>query len=105
MVDLKAKPYYLNDSQIEWVENTIKNMTVDEKIGQLFVHLTGSYEADDDELKYKVENGNLYYVELDHDKGWELWGAIVISGNQFELTEEEIEGSRKEVELKRYVRL
>ena len=57
------------------------------------------------EFKYKVENGNLYYVELDHDKGWELWGAIVISGNQFELTEEEIEGSRKEVELKRYVRL
>ena len=54
MVDLKAKPYYLNDSQIEWVENTIKNMTVDEKIGQLFVHLTGSYEADD--VKGEVEH-------------------------------------------------
>ena len=75
------------------------------KFVELDFNEDGSYEADDDELKYKVENGNLYYVELDHDKGWELWGAIVISGNQFELTEEEIEGSRKEVELKRYVRL
>ena len=61
------------------------------KFVELDFNEDGSYEADDDELKYKVENGNLYYVELDHDKGWELWGAIVISGNQFELTEEETE--------------
>ena len=75
------------------------------KFVELDFNEDGSYEADDDELKYKVENGNLYYVELDHDKGWELWGAIVISGNQFELTEEETEGSYKQVKLKRYVRL
>ena len=32
MVDLRAKPYYLNDEDIAWVENTIANMTDEEKI-------------------------------------------------------------------------
>ena len=27
MVDLRAKPYYLNDEQIKWVEDTITGMT------------------------------------------------------------------------------
>ncbi|MDR7870576.1 MAG: glycoside hydrolase family 3 N-terminal domain-containing protein [Tissierellaceae bacterium] len=39
LVDLKAKPYYLNDEDIAWVENTISEMTTEEKIGQLFVNL------------------------------------------------------------------
>ena len=39
MVDLKAKPFYLNDEQIAWVENTIESMTLEEKIGQLFIFL------------------------------------------------------------------
>lgn len=36
MIDLKAKPFYLNEEQIAWVEATLKGMTVEEKIGQLF---------------------------------------------------------------------
>lgn len=40
MVDLKAKPFYLSDKKIQWVEDTIKNMSLDEKIGQLFINLT-----------------------------------------------------------------
>ena len=36
MVDLKAKPFYLSDEQIQWVEDTIAGMTLDEKVGQLF---------------------------------------------------------------------
>ncbi len=39
MVNLKEKPFYLNDEQVAWVENTIKEMTFEEKIGQLFVLL------------------------------------------------------------------
>ena len=39
MVDLKAKPYYLNTNDIEWIEKTIAGMTVEEKIGQLFINL------------------------------------------------------------------
>ena len=40
MVNLKAKPFNLNEEQIEWVENTISSMSEDEKIGQLFINLT-----------------------------------------------------------------
>ena len=39
LVDLKAKPYNLDDDQIAWVEQTIAAMTDEEKVGQLFVNL------------------------------------------------------------------
>ena len=39
VVDLSKKPYNLNPSQIEWVESTIKGMTDEEKVGQLFTNL------------------------------------------------------------------
>ena len=39
MVDLKAKPFYLSDSDVEWVQETIRGMTLEEKIGQLFIML------------------------------------------------------------------
>ncbi len=35
-IDLKGNPFYLNASQILWVNETIKKMTIKEKIGQLF---------------------------------------------------------------------
>ena len=47
MVDLKARPFYLSDEQIRWVEDTIASMTEEEKVKQLFVHLTGA--GDDEE--------------------------------------------------------
>ena len=40
MIDLKAKPFNLNESQIRWVEDTYNSLTEDEKIGQLFINLT-----------------------------------------------------------------
>lgn len=39
IVDLRAKPYYLSDDQIKWVEDTIRGMTDEEKCGQLFTNL------------------------------------------------------------------
>lgn len=39
LVDLTKKPYNLDDKAIKWVEETIANMTLDEKIGQLFVNM------------------------------------------------------------------
>ncbi|MGL5433891.1 MAG: glycoside hydrolase family 3 protein [Lachnospiraceae bacterium] len=38
MIDLKAKPFNLSDEQIQWVEETISKMTLEQKIGQLFFH-------------------------------------------------------------------
>ena len=40
MVDLKASPFNLNNEQIKWVKNTIASMSIEEKIGQLFINLT-----------------------------------------------------------------
>ena len=34
-IDLKERPFYLNDKQIDWVRSTISMMTLHEKIGQL----------------------------------------------------------------------
>lgn len=53
MVDLKAKPFNLSDKQIKWVNDTVKSMTLDEKIGQLFVHFTGAIK--DEDVKQDVE--------------------------------------------------
>lgn len=36
MIDLRKKPFYLNEEQIKWVDETKKSMTLEEKIGQLF---------------------------------------------------------------------
>ena len=56
MIDLKAKPFYLDDSQIEWVEQTLAGMSMDQKAEQLFCpllqfadkgfadHILGNYE-------------------------------------------------------------
>ena len=34
---MKEKPFYLKDEQIEWVEKNLDSMTLEEKIGQLFL--------------------------------------------------------------------
>lgn len=38
-VDLTAMPYHLDADQVSWVEDTIAEMTDEEKVGQLFVNL------------------------------------------------------------------
>lgn len=53
MVDLKAKPYYLSDEDIKWVEDTIVGMTDEEKVGQLFFQLTAG--MDEEYLKNLME--------------------------------------------------
>ena len=39
MVNLQLKPFYLSDNDIAWVEKTLSGMTIEEKIGQLFINL------------------------------------------------------------------
>lgn len=38
-VNLKEKPYNLSDEDIKWVKDTISGMSIEEKIGQLFINL------------------------------------------------------------------
>lgn len=62
MVNLKEKPYYLSDEDIAWVNNTIKNMTDEEKVGQLFWQLTaGNSEEYLKELMEKYHLGGCRY--------------------------------------------
>ena len=46
IVDLEAKPYYLDNEAISWVENTLESMTLEEKIGQLFINMGASTEEE-----------------------------------------------------------
>ncbi|MFN8634126.1 MAG: glycoside hydrolase family 3 N-terminal domain-containing protein [Chloroflexota bacterium] len=46
MVDLTARPFYLNDAAVDWVQSTIEAMTTEEKIGQLFVNLNTAFTSD-----------------------------------------------------------
>ena len=62
MVNLKAKPYYLSDEDIAWVERTIAAMTPEEKVGQLFWQLTaGASEEYLQELMEKYHLGGCRY--------------------------------------------
>lgn len=58
MVDLKAKPYYLNEEEIAWVEETINGMSLDEKLCQLFVTLKSVPGVDEEIIKELVETTN-----------------------------------------------
>ena len=55
MVDLKKSPFNLNDSQIKWVEETIDSMTLEEKIGQLFILLKAEPGVNEDKIKAELE--------------------------------------------------
>jgi len=55
MADLKAKPFYLTDSQIRWVEDTLASMTLDEKLSQLFVLLKAVPGVDEGQIKNLME--------------------------------------------------
>ena len=57
MVDLKARPYYLSDDDIAWVESTIASMTDEEKVGQLFFQLTAG--MDENYLRELMEKYHL----------------------------------------------
>ncbi len=51
-MNLKERPFYLNDAEIAWVENTYKSMSIEEKIGQLFCPI--GYSTEPDYLKHEL---------------------------------------------------
>ena len=44
MVDLRANPFFLNDDQIRWVEQTLASLDLEDKIGQMFCPIGGNTE-------------------------------------------------------------
>ena len=76
MVDLSKKPYYLNEEQIEWVKSTIKSMTVEEKIGQLFINMVANEEERKPEnikkMLYTYKPGGIRYHNAPKEELWEM---------------------------------
>lgn len=52
MMNLKGNPFYLNDSQIQWVKDTLASMSEEEKVGQLFCPI--AFSADENYLRYEM---------------------------------------------------
>ncbi len=53
MIDLKGNPFYLSDKHVAWVTENLERMSLDEKIGQLFV--VESKDCNLEELRSKFE--------------------------------------------------
>lgn len=70
MIDYKAKPFYLNEEDIAWVEKTYENMTTEERIGQLFCPIEMSNK--EEELKKLVETKHIGGVLYRKGKGEEI---------------------------------
>lgn len=69
MTNLKAKPYCLSDEDVEWVNQTIKSMSDEEKVGQLFFQLTASQDEEYlKELTEKYHVGGCRYNAMDSEK-------------------------------------
>lgn len=51
-MNLKAKPFYLKDEDIQWIEHTLHEMTLEEKIGQLFCPI--GYSTDRGYLEHEL---------------------------------------------------
>lgn len=70
MVDMKAKPFYLDDEACQWVEDIIAGMSIEEKIGQLFFNMGTSRE--EDYLKMTVEKYHIGGIRYNPAKGEEV---------------------------------
>ena len=62
MVDLSAKPFNLDQDAISWVHATIDAMTLDEKIGQLFINHNNEFTPEYlDDILGKHHVGGMRY--------------------------------------------
>ena len=75
MVDLKAKPFYLNDDDIKWVKDTIEEMTLKEKIGQLFITRFHG-ELDDPENIERIKNYHVGGIRYASKSSEEVYNFI-----------------------------
>ena len=60
-MDLKKKPFCLNDAEVEWVEKTLEQMTLEEKIGALFCPIGYSTEPEYLDMMLGFHIGGLFF--------------------------------------------
>lgn len=70
MIHYKEKPFYLSEKDVQWVEETYKGMTAEEKIGQLFCPI--EFSAEEERLKNLVETKHIGGVLYREGKGEEI---------------------------------
>ena len=64
MIDYKAKPFYLTDEQIRWVEDTYEAMSHKERIGQLFCPIVFTKDKEQlEKLVHARHIGGVLYRE------------------------------------------
>jgi beta-N-acetylhexosaminidase len=60
MINLKAKPFYLSDEDVRWVETTLASMSLEEKIAQLFCLIIRSSDEEYlNDLVHHIKPGGL----------------------------------------------
>ena len=73
MVDLKAKPFYLDDEGVKWVMDTIASMTDEEKVGQLFVNMVHDFSTEGIiKVAEKYHPGALRYQSKSAEELWTM---------------------------------
>jgi len=74
MIDLHGKPFLLDDEAVRWVEETLADMTMEDKIGQLFCLIQRKddewREEADDVLRYKP--GGIMFRPLKSEIAWTI---------------------------------
>lgn len=73
-VDIRAKPFNLDDAQIAWVERTLNAMTEDEKLGQLFLPI--AYSSDENYLRYEMLRYHIGGILFKTSPSSEVRGAL-----------------------------
>lgn len=69
MMDYKAKPFYLSENDLKWVENTFHKMTTEEKINQVFVDmLWNNSEKEVAQTQQKYGFGGYRYNNMSPEK-------------------------------------
>ncbi len=76
MVDLRGNPFFLNDEQIKWVNDTLADMTLEQKAGQVFCPM--GFTDDENALAHQLRDigvgGMMYrsgpagYIQATHRK-------------------------------------
>ena len=73
MVDLKGKPFYLDDEGVKWVMDTIASMSVEEKVGQLFVNMVTDFTPEGiAKVAHTYHPGALRYHNKSAADLWEM---------------------------------
>lgn len=77
MIDLKARPFFLSDEDVQWVKTTLEQMSTEEKIGQLFCPM--GFSSDPNVLNHVVNDlhvGGMMYRTGGKGEIHHTYGAI-----------------------------